>query len=174
MRRVRAVGGLFVLAFAGSAHVTSAPSGNTYEVKPGETLARVAKRTGVPVSALAKVNGITDPNRVRAGQVLTIPSGDPSPAAPAGGSYTVKAGDTLGRVAKRTGVAVEALAEANAISDPNRLRIGRVLTIPTVGEPAPAVAAPLAPLPSPVVVLGGRREHRVDSGQTLSVIAREF
>lgn len=90
------------------------------------------------------------------------------------GTYTLRNGDTLGRVAKRTGVSVDALAKANGIPDPHRVRAGKVLTIPKVGEPAPAVAAPLPPLPSPVVVLGGARVHEVEAGQTLAAIAKTY
>lgn len=183
MRRMQALGGLVMLALAGGAHA-GAPKASTYTVQGGDTLARVAARLNVPVAALAQANGITDPNRVRAGQVLAVPkpgqATQPAPAAApvaasAAGSYRVQQGDTLARVAKRTGVAVDALAKANGITDPNRVRIGQVLTVPKVGEPAPAVATPLPPLPSPVVVVGGGgREHRIARGQTLGAIARQY
>lgn len=94
--------------------------------------------------------------------------------APPTGSYKMREGDTLARVAKRTGVSIDALAKANNIPDPNRVRAGQVLTIPKVGEPAPVKAVPLAPLPSPVVVVGGGRTHHVVAGQTLAAIARLY
>ena len=90
------------------------------------------------------------------------------------GSYKLKKGDTLSRVAKRTGVAVDALARANGIANPHRVLAGQVLTIPAEGEPAPAVTVPLPPLPSPTVVVGAGREHRVTAGQTLGAIARRY
>ena len=173
MRQMQALGGLVVLALAGGAHATAPSGANSYTVKSGDTLARVAARTGVPVAALAEANGIANRNLVRIGQVLTIPA-EGGPAKEATGTYRVQKGDTLARVAKRTGVAVDALAKANDITNPHKVRAGQVLTIPTVGEPAPAVAAPLPPLPSPVVVVGGGREHRVAGGQTLAVIARTY
>ncbi|MEW5728188.1 MAG: LysM domain-containing protein [Pseudomonadota bacterium] len=48
-------------------------------IQPGDTLSKIAARHGVSVEDLAKANGITDPNRIRAGQSLTIPGQFPSP-----------------------------------------------------------------------------------------------
>jgi murein DD-endopeptidase MepM/ murein hydrolase activator NlpD len=97
-----------------------------------------------------------------------------APARSDPGSYEVRKGDTLSRVAKLTGVAVDAIVKANGIRDPNLVQAGRVLTIPAVGEPAPAAGAPLPPLPSPTIVLGGGGSHTVQAGQTLSVIAKRY
>lgn len=50
-------------------------SGTTHVVKPGESLSSIAARYGTTVSALAQANGITNPNHLAIGQVLTIPAG---------------------------------------------------------------------------------------------------
>ena len=50
--------------------------------------------------------------------------------------YTVKRGDTLGKIAKEHGVSVADLVESNNISNPNLIHIGQVLVIPgEEGEP---------------------------------------
>jgi len=50
--------------------------------------------------------------------------------------YTVKSGDTLGKIAKKHGVSVTALVKSNNISNPNLIHIGQVLVIPgEEGEP---------------------------------------
>lgn len=54
------------------------------------------------------------------------------------GGYTVRAGDTLGRVADANGTTVAALAAANRLADPDRLAVGQRLTL--TGRPAPAAA----------------------------------
>ena len=54
-------------------------------------------------------------------------------------AYTVRAGDTLGSIAKQMGVSVTALAAANGIANPNRISIGQVINPP--GSAAPAAAS---------------------------------
>jgi lysozyme len=45
-------------------------------------------------------------------------------------TYTVKAGDTLDRIAAHHNISASALAQANHISDPDKIAVGQVLTIP--------------------------------------------
>jgi LysM repeat protein len=53
---------------------TSAPAQpRTYRIQPGDNLFRIALRFGVSMRALQQANGITDPNRIFWGQVITIP-----------------------------------------------------------------------------------------------------
>lgn len=61
------------------------------------------------------------------------PAPPPTPAPTAGPgeqTYTVVQGDNLTRIANRFGVTVEALQEANGITDPSSLKVGDVLVIP--------------------------------------------
>jgi LysM repeat protein len=44
--------------------------------------------------------------------------------------YTVKAGDSLGAIAKQFGTTTSAIASANNIADPNVIRIGQVIMVP--------------------------------------------
>lgn len=99
----------------------------TYTLEPGDTLGVVARSHHVSVDALARANGITNPNRVFAGQVLTIPGA--APAAPPR-VHVIASGETLGAIARRHGVTVDALARANGIANPNRIRAGQRLTLP--------------------------------------------
>lgn len=52
----------------------SKPEGNTYTVKPGDSLARIAKQTGTPIDALKSANGLTTAT-IRVGQTLKLPAG---------------------------------------------------------------------------------------------------
>lgn len=62
---------------------------------------------------------------------------------------TVQAGDTLGKIAARLKVTVEALAAANGIRDVNKIRVGQVLTVPGAApSPPPPSASPPPPPPA--------------------------
>jgi len=101
----------------------------SYTVQPGDTLTGIAGSTGVSSAELARANGITDPNLITAGQELDVPA--PAPVAvPKISTYTVRGGDTLTAIAGRMGVSSEELAHANAITNPNLIRTGQVLTVP--------------------------------------------
>lgn len=45
-----------------------------YTVRTGDTLSGIASHLGVEVTALARANGITDPNKVVAGRSLSVPA----------------------------------------------------------------------------------------------------
>jgi hypothetical protein len=73
---------------SGSPEVSAPPEEATWVVQPGDTLygiARQLQRTGTPgttselVRTLAHLNGLSDPDRISAGQVLTLP---PRPGRP--------------------------------------------------------------------------------------------
>ena len=55
----------------GPMHPQSAP-GHWHVLAPGETIADVARRAGVPEEDLLEVNGIDDPARVRPGQSIFV------------------------------------------------------------------------------------------------------
>ncbi len=44
-----------------------------YRIQPGNSLSRIAQEYKVSAQALARANGITNPNRIRVGQVIKIP-----------------------------------------------------------------------------------------------------
>ncbi|HWP61977.1 MAG TPA: LysM domain-containing protein [Candidatus Binatia bacterium] len=52
---------------------TPAASVRTYRVRAGDTLSAIAARFGTTVRAIAELNGISDPSRIRVGQILRIP-----------------------------------------------------------------------------------------------------
>ena len=76
-------------------------------------------------SALASINGISNPNNIYVGQVLKI-SGNSQPSSV---YYTVQYGDTLSEIAVRYGTTTSNLASINGISNPNNIYVGQVLKI---------------------------------------------
>ena len=121
----------------------------SYTVQKGDSLDRIARKTGVSVADLSRLNNLADPDEIRPGQTLRLgeaPAKSGGTAAATGGRrYTVREGDTLGEIAKKTGVASLAIASFNKLDDPDNLREGQVLLIPgpsqTVSRPA-ATASP--------------------------------
>lgn len=96
----------------------------TYVVQYGDNLFRIALRFGTTVWALQTLNGIANPNRVYAGQVLCVSQGY------TGNTYVVQYGDTLARIARRFGVNLYTLAQVNRIYNINLIYAGQVLVIP--------------------------------------------
>jgi len=60
---------------APASSVAPIDSGDSYTVKPGDTLGSIAKRAGVKIPDLMDLNGISDPRKLAAGQVLKMPNG---------------------------------------------------------------------------------------------------
>jgi murein DD-endopeptidase MepM/ murein hydrolase activator NlpD len=79
-------------------------------------------------------------------------AGNQAKAATAPGTYKVQEGDTLTRIAKKTGVSVTALKQANGMED-GLVRIGQSLKVPAAGA-APATVATAAPAKADPVVTG--------------------
>jgi LysM repeat protein len=169
---------------------------STYTVASGDSLSGIASRFGTTSRNLMTINGITNANLIRVGQVIKL-SGDAAPAAPAPSApapsapaapaptataapttYTVVARDTLSGIASRFGTTSRNLMSLNGITNANRLRIGQVLTI--VGAAAPAAPAPAAPAPTtpapaaPAPNASGTTTYKVVARDTLSGIAARF
>lgn len=67
-------------------------------------------------------------------------------------TYTIKAGDTLAKIAAQLGTTVQALASANGISDPNKISAGKTLTVPTsTASPFSISNGAIAPNGPPVI-----------------------
>jgi LysM repeat protein len=155
----------------------SAPSGDTYTVKSGDTPSAIAERLGVSVDELMSLNSITDPTQLEVGQVLKIPSvratpspgrtpaaSTPTPKATSSATntprpavtpregtttYTVQSEDNANDIALRFGITVEELAAANntTVDALRSLQVGDVLTIP-----ASSIAATPIPTEEPTSI----------------------
>ncbi len=134
---------------------TQAVNAEKLTVKSGDTIWGLAKQHGLSVSALEQANPsvkkINDSiDLITVGQQLTLPAAqhDASADLNAGGSYTVKPGDTFSSIADRYNVTVSQLMAWNNLSTNDSLYIGQQLSVtgPAISTAvnAPAVSAPVA------------------------------
>ncbi|UUX33680.1 LysM peptidoglycan-binding domain-containing protein [Fundicoccus culcitae] len=144
------------LILVGAVLNVSGPTQSTsYTVKYGDTLWGIANRFGVTVAQLKTWNGLSS-DFIRTGMQLklTAPTPTPTPS----GTYTVKSGDTLWKIANQYGLTISQLRSWNGISG-DLIRVGQVLrlTAPTT-------------TPDP----GSATSHTVVSGDTLYKIAERY
>ncbi len=69
-----------VIPGGGAAPALAPATGNTYVVRRGDTLSRIARRFGTTTAALARLNGIANPSAIYAGQVLRLSGAAPAPS----------------------------------------------------------------------------------------------
>ena len=134
----------------------------TVVVKAGDTLTSLAKRHGTAIATLVELNGLTDPNRIYIGQQLRVSTAQPAadPPAPAAAAspteraHVVASGEHLTGIARRYGVTIAAVAQANGLRDPSRIFAGQRLTIPGI---APTASA-RPPMPAEMAALVAKRD----------------
>jgi LysM repeat protein len=129
-------------ASAGSARASSACPAY-YTVQWGDTLGGLALMCGTSVDAIRAAN----PGLgwyLYAGQVLYMPTGYTPPPVYYN-TYTVQWGDTLGKIAKRTGTSVSAILAVNPkITNPSLIYAGQVINLPSgvIVQPPPSYPPP--------------------------------
>ncbi len=160
----------------------TAASGQSYTVADGDNFWSIARRLGLDVTDLKRVNAAVDPLKLQPGQVLALPGTaraardgqaapdlTQAPAAPQAaaetlsavdpGLYPVAKGDTLWALSRRFGVSLDTLLSVNTEVDPARLQVGQLVTIPAAGQPTASAETLSFP---------------VSAGDTLWGIARRF
>lgn len=127
-------------------------SENTYTVKSGDSLYKIAQKYNTTVDEIKRLNNLTS-NILSVGQVLKLPTTSSETPSSNTVDYTVKSGDSLYKIANQYNVTVDAIKRANNLTT-NTLQIGEVLRIP----------------------LGTSREttYTVKSGDSLYSIAKKY
>ena len=144
-----------------------------HQVKKGESLGSIAKKYETTVKSIQTVNKIKNPNSIRVGTILIIPTGQVStpdiqkkptsnnsttkkPPAKSSrpSNYTVQKGDNLDKIAKKYGLTTQELLNWNNLSNANKIYVGQnILLYP----------------PKPVWIT-----HVVVSGDNLGKIAKKY
>jgi LysM repeat protein len=159
------------------------PGGTIHEVQSGQSLGAIAKRHGVTVDDIRALNGLVKGGRkIQPGDELIIPARDG--AGKGGGAerrklrpgekrHEVQSGQSLGAIAKRYGVTVDDIREANGLTKGGRkIQPGDELIIPaakakgrSTGKGEGRSQRKLRP---------GEKIHKVASGQSLGAIAKRY
>lgn len=102
-----------------------------YTVASGDTLSAIGTKFGVDYHTIAQINGISDPNKIYAGQVLVISGSPAQPTQSAGGrTYTVASGNTLSGIGAIVGIDWHSIAALNGINPPYTIYPNQVLQLP--------------------------------------------
>lgn len=168
-----------------------------YEVRKGDTLARVARRYGVSAATLARANGLSlRQKRIPVGMELTIPrngraaqyakaSSDDAIRQAQGKNYNrsenrkatahiVRRGESVASIARRYGVSPKQLMVWNGIRSDKKLRAGARLVLKGSPEKRAVQAASLPEESNVETAVVSGKEHRVVKGETLATIANRY
>jgi peptidoglycan endopeptidase LytF len=192
----------------------STSAAHTYVVKKGDSLWKISKAENISVGELSRANNLTKTSTLKVGQKLTVPvmakaektniatasvvptSADAatvSPTAPAvtaeadAGSYTVKSGDSLWKIARLQNVSVAAIKQANNLTS-DSLKVGQKLHVPAATATAKAandmtantVSGGIAPTSSTAWQApgtyqeNGQTVHIVDFNESPATIAKKY
>ena len=148
-----------------------------YTVKAGDTLYSIARRSGVSLSSLLSLNGLSQSSVIRPGQTLNVsgasnttvatPVSSTSQATSTSGTYTVKAGDTLYRIAHNHGISLRTLLSVNGLSETSTIRPGQQLVVSGSAQATTSYS-------STQTVSSGSQTHTVKAGEGLWRIARTY
>jgi membrane-bound lytic murein transglycosylase D len=134
-RLIVPTGGAISTAMARHMADPAVPAGTSksgfHKVRRGETLSGIADEYGVTQRDLRRWNTLPANGYIRAGQRLRVAPPKTSETAESDArTHVVRRGETLTGLAKRYGVTVEALREANGLPDEATLHAGKALRIP--------------------------------------------
>jgi murein DD-endopeptidase MepM/ murein hydrolase activator NlpD len=97
-----------------------------YKVKKNESLWTIAGKFDIPHKMLIKLNNISNPDIIKAGAVIKVPSKD-------GVDYKIKKGDTLSEIAKKYKIEIDKISNQNNIKN-GRIIAGKTIFIPGAVE----------------------------------------
>jgi len=159
-----------------------------HRVKPGETLSSIARKYNVPLSTLMKQNSLSSTS-VKSGQRILVQkkslalssskkqyrtykqkyATSTSVASSTSISYyTVKKGDNLSAITRKTGISVAEIKRLNNLRT-NFLTVGQRLKL----KAAPVFTLPEVE-PKPILPVQEKIYYRVKEGDTLESIAEQF
>ena len=159
---------------------SSTSTSGTYTVQEGDTLYGIARRSGMSLNTLLSINGLSQSSVIHPGQTLKLSGASnatvASPvsykstasSASTSGTYTVKAGDTLYRIAYNHGISLTTLLSINGLSETSTILPGQQLVVS--GSAKTTTTATTSA--KTVSYSTGASTHTVQAGDTLFRIAK--
>jgi len=178
-------------------------SWQSYTMRPGDKLEKIAPRFGMTVAKLKEVNGIKGKIKITPGFTLLVagqddgklldmaalpeqprlPEADPTPAQESR-THTVRKGDTLPAIAKRYGMTVAELKRVNKLRTDRIAAGARLVLVSAAKQTAPQPTAKANPKPTKVAASATKpvasqkqaktTRYTVRRGDTLYSIAKRF
>lgn len=153
----------------GGSLFSNVASAETYKIQQGDTLWSISQKTGTTVQQLKAANGLSS-DRIYAGSTLeTSGSKNAAAASSSNGTYTVKAGDTLFKIATAHGISVQSLKSINGISS-DLIYPGETLS--TKGSASANTQA--APAPAAKTQQAAAQTSSAPQGKTLTMTATAY
>ena len=164
------------------------PKPTTHSVEEGETVRMLAAKYGISPETIMAANGLRNPDLLKVGQDLVILPTD-------GVLYTLKAGETISKVAERFNVDAGDIIRANVLGpNPDLVQPGTKLVVPGVTPLLPSSVSGVAqpggnntdqyaaaigdgvslPLDDSVTAVPSTRTYEVQAGDTVAGIAYSF
>jgi LysM repeat protein len=97
-----------------------------YSIQPGDTLSFIASRLEVSLMRIMQANPGVNPYNLQVGQKLCIPACPPNHT-----SRIIQPGDTLYQISQQYRASIASILAANPGLDPNSLRVGQRICIPS-------------------------------------------
>lgn len=165
---------------------------SSYTVQSGDSLWKIARNSGVSVEQLKQLNGLTS-DAIYVGMTLSLqreasesnvqtttpkatpvvteaPKQQETSQTITGDTYVVQSGDSLWKIAQKTGLTVNQLKQYNQLNS-DRLNVGAKLSLKNTGQVVQNQTP--SPAPQPVQVTN-QSTYTVQAGDTLSGIGQKF
>ena len=143
----------------------------SYRVVSGDTLSQIANLFGTTYQELARINGLSNPDKIQIGQILKLPNLKTSNSSSSSSykTYTIVRGDTLNKIASRFGTTYQEIARINGISNPDKIQVGQIIKIPRSRSNSYNCEFNTSSKPTQSLIT-----YTIVSGDTLSTIANRF
>ncbi|WP_338780179.1 LysM peptidoglycan-binding domain-containing protein [Metabacillus sp. FJAT-52054] len=162
-----ALAGAISFAAASDAEAAS----QTYRVKSGDSLSKIAHVNKVSVSQLKQWNHLKT-DVIHTGKTLYVKKPATQATASSSSKHIVRSGETLSSISKKYAVSIDKIKEANRLKSAV-IKTGQTLIIPKAAPVKPATTAK-KPAPAKAASPAKVTYYIVKPGNTLSAIAKLF